>query len=657
MYRYISLIIAIVLSMAVMSSRAADPVEWSAHVDMTAPNQGNVVFNARISQGWHLYGLNMPEDGPTPTSFSFSNARGIFFGEAVPSRQPDTGVDMVFHLRLNYWENEVTFIVPFTFTEGADTKFDAKVDFQVCNNSKCMPPRSVPFALETVVVPVNDANHEVAATGRQLPVKVVPTADRADDAMWTPVVYPLPDRQPDAISDSGLRIFMLGFLGGLLALLTPCVWPIVPLTLSLFSRDAGWLKIVVKALCYGLSIILFYVVLGLALTWFFGVGSIGRIASSPWFNLGFFVLLVLFAISFFGGFEITLPARLTEKVDRGAERGAGLISIFSMALALAFMSFSCTGPIIGTLVLESVSMGMVAGPALGFAGFAVALALPFTLFAIFPAWLRRLPRAGSWFSSINIFLGFIELALALKFLSVADMAFGWNFVTRETFLSIWIAIFLILAAYLLGLVKFPGDTRQNHVSVLRVFLSVASLSLAIYMVPGLLGLPLKGVSAIIPPLYTQNFNSEDVARAHVLTDYSEALKQAKVENKPVLIEFYAPDSVDCVAIDENVLSTSEVRNMMFDNFVVVKLNVDDSEALPVKQRVPVKGRNVTVTTYGELWHELQTVRFGLDNVPSFVIIDSDGQPLETPYGYNRNPVRFARWLRSALSPVDTKSND
>lgn len=653
MTRYISLIIIALIS---LTSRAADPVEWKAHVDMTAPNQGNVVFNATISQGWHLYGMNMPEDGPTPTSFSFTNAQGIFFGEAVPSRQPDTGVDMVFHLRLNYWENEVTFIVPFTFGEDAARDFEARVDFQVCNNSKCMPPRSVSFSLHTVTVPAKSDDKIKPGIVSPAPRKNITADNTADNTMWQPVVFPAPDRQPDAISNSGLRIFMLGFLGGLLALLTPCVWPLVPLTMSLFSRDSNWIKILIKALCYGLSIILFYVALGLALTWFFGAGSLSRIASSPWFNLAFFVLLVLFAVSFFGAFEITLPSKLTEKVDRGADDGAGLISIFSMALALAFMSFSCTGPIIGTLLLESVSMGMVAGPTLGLGGFALALALPFTLFAIFPAWLRRLPRAGSWLNSINIFLGFIELALALKFLAVADMAFGLNFITRETFLSIWIAIFVILSAYLLGIVRFPGDTRQNHVSVLRVFLSVASLSLAIYMIPGLLGLPLKGVSAIIPTLYTQNFNSEEVARAQVLTDYNEALKRAKTDDKPVLIEFYAPDSIDCMTVEENVLSTSEVNNMMFDNFIVVKLNVDDDELLPVKQHLPVKGRNVTVKTYGELWKELQNIRFGSESVPYFVIVDREGQPLEAPYGFNKNPVRFARWLKSALTPVDNKSS-
>ncbi|MBD5200259.1 MAG: thiol:disulfide interchange protein [Bacteroidales bacterium] len=651
-FRYLTYIIASLTGFISIPVQAADPVEWTAHVNMLDNENGTVVFNAFIKPGWHLYGFNMPEDGPAATSFSFSNAQGITFGQAVPSRQPNVGVDMIFHLRLNYWENEVVFTVPFKVNDDAVVKFDARVNFQTCNNSKCMPPRSIDFSLEAVPIVKETIHIDNNFIEQSTPIKEEKSIVQHGENIWQPVVYPEPDRQPDVISNSGLRIFMLGFLGGLLALMTPCVWPIIPLTMSLFSRYSNWIKIVLKAFCYGFAIIIFYVAIGLAMTWFFGVGSLSKIASSPWFNLAFFVLLVLFAISFFGAFEITLPAKLTEKVDRQAEKGAGLVSIFFMALALAFMSFSCTGPIIGTLLLESVSMGMVAGPILSLGGFAVALALPFMLFAIFPAWLRRLPRAGSWFGSINIFLGFIELALSIKFLSVADMAFGWNLITRETFISIWVAIFAILTVYLLGIVRFPGDNRHDHVSVFRVFLAVTTLSLTVYLLPGLFGMPLKGVSAIIPQLYNQNFNSEDAARALVLTDYKEALKRAKTEDKPVLIEFYAPDSIDCIDVEENVLSIPEVSNMMFDNFVVVKLNVDDTEKLPHKQTISLKNRRITVSTYGELWTELQDIRFGSKELPYFVIVDSDGHPLEAPYSYKKNPVRFAHWLKSALTSVE-----
>ncbi|MDE7154828.1 MAG: thioredoxin family protein [Muribaculaceae bacterium] len=558
---------------------------------------------------------------------------------------------MIFHLRLSYWENEVSFTIPFTVTDNTSAKFDARVNFQTCNNSKCIPPRSVNFSLEASYINKTSAPIEENSVKQSSSIKEEKPVIKNTESIWRPVVYPERDRQPDVISNSGLRIFILGFLGGLLALMTPCVWPIVPLTMSLFSRDSKWIKIVLKAFCYGLAIIIFYVAIGLAVTLFFGAGTMSRIASSPWFNLAFFVLLVLFAISFFGAFEITLPAKLTEKVDMQAEKGAGFVSIFFMALALAFMSFSCTGPIIGTLLLESVSMGMVEGPALSFGGFAVALALPFMLFAIFPAWLHHLPRAGSWLGAINIFLGFIELALSIKFLSVADMAFGWNLITRETFISIWVAIFAILTVYLLGIVKFPGDNRRENVSVFRVFLAVTTLALTVYLLPGLFGKPLKGVSAIIPQLYNQNFKSEDAVRALVLTDYQEALKKAKDENKPVLIEFYAPDSLDCKDFNENVLSIPEVNNLMFDNFIVVKLNVDDAEKLPHKIFIPVDKRHVTVTTYGELWTKLQDIRFGSDELPYFIVVNSEGEPLEVPYSYKKNPVRFAHWLKSALTPI------
>ncbi|MDE7091991.1 MAG: thioredoxin family protein, partial [Muribaculaceae bacterium] len=292
------------------------------------------------------------------------------------------------------------------------------------------------------------------------------------------------------------------------------------------------------------------------------------------------------------------------------------------------------------------------GPALSLGGFAVALALPFVLFAIFPSWLKHFPRVGSWLSSINVFLGFVELALSIKFLSVADLALGWNLISRETFISIWIAIFTILTVYLLGIVKFPEDTRRDNVSVFRVFLAVGTLSLTIYLLPGLFGQPVKGVSALMPQLYNQNFNSEDAARAIVLTDYQEALKKANTDNKPVLIEFYAPDSLDCIAVEEKVLSVPEVSNMMFDNFIVVKLNVDDQELLPSKLKVPYNKSHVTVSTYGELWAKLQDVRFGSNELPYFVIVDSCGRPLVSPYSYKKNPVRFAHWLKSALIPVE-----
>ena len=649
---YISIVLAGLIS---FPAQASDPVVWTAHLDMHDDVSGTVVFNAVIEPGWHMYGLTMPEDGPIATSFSFTNAQGLTFGQVVPSRQPNVGVDMIFHLRLDYWENEVSFMIPFTVADNASVKFDARVNYQTCNNSKCLPPSSANFLLEATptiqtIQPISQPDDIVVP--QTTTVKEVKPVMKNTENIWQPVLYPEHSRLPDAITNSGWHIFMIGFLGGLLALLTPCVWPMVPLSMILFSRDSNWIKIVLKVLCYGIAIIVFYVAIGLAVTTIFGANYMIRMASSPWFNLVFFALLVLFAISFFGAFEINLPSKLTEKVEGKAEKGAGFASIFVMALALALMSFSSTAPIIGTLLVESVSLRIIEGPALSLGGFAVALALPFVLFAIFPAWLKHLPRGVSWLSSINVFLGFVELALSIKFLSVADLALGWNLISRETFISIWIAIFTILTVYLLGIVKFPEDTRRDNVSVFRVFLAVGTLSLTIYLLPGLFGQPVKGVSALMPQLYNQNFNSEDAARAIVLTDYQEALKKANTDNKPVLIEFYAPDSLDCIAVEEKVLSVPEVSNMMFDNFIVVKLNVDDQELLPSKLKVPYNKSHVTVSTYGELWAKLQDVRFGSNELPYFVIVDSSGRPLVSPYSYKKNPVRFAHWLKSALIPVE-----
>lgn len=644
-----------------LNAQIVQPVQWSSQLQMTSDTEGYVEFNAVISKGWHMYALQLPEGGPRPTSFVFSDVSGVeFTDEITPSRAPIEKVDMIFHLRLGWWDADVSFRRNFKLTDTSGCKIEGYVEYQGCNDQSCIPPTKEPFSLSHG----NITTSETAASDSS--AAALPTDNRnnstqiTSDQLWTPVDYPEigPDTITDISGSSWWHIFIWGFIGGLIALLTPCVWPMIPLTVSFFlKRSSNRKRAIGDAMIYGVGIIVIYLVLGLAITMIFGAGKLNDLATNALFNILFFLLLVVFAISFFGAFDIKLPARWSNSVDSKAERTTGLLSIFFMAFTLALVSFSCTGPIIGTLLVEAATMGNISGPAIGMGAFALALAIPFTLFAIFPSLLKEMPRSGGWLNSVKVVLGFLELALSLKFLSVADLAYGWGILDREVFVSLWIVIFALLGIYLLGKLKFSHDSDLDHVSIPRFFLALASFSFAIYLVPGLWGAPLKGVSAFVPPLYTQDFNLYEGGQFKEFHDYEEGMRYAADNNRPVIIDFSGYGCVNCRKMEGAVFDTQEVSTLIKENFVLIKLMVDDKASLPEPITVLENGKKIKLETVGDKWSYLQRHKFAASTQPFYVILDNNGDALAKPYSYNENVAEFMYWIEAGMKQYAQISND
>lgn len=644
-----------------LNAQIVQPVQWSSQLQMTSDTEGYVEFNAAISKGWHMYALQLPEGGPRPTSFVFSEVSGVeFTDEITPSRAPIEKVDMIFHLRLGWWDADVSFRRNFKLTDTSGCKIEGYVEYQGCNDQSCIPPTKEPFSLTHG----NIATSETAASDSS--AVALPTGNRnnstqiTSDQLWTPVDYPEigPDTITDISGSSWWHIFIWGFIGGLIALLTPCVWPMIPLTVSFFlKRSSNRKRAIGDAMIYGVGIIVIYLVLGLAITMIFGAGKLNDLATNALFNILFFLLLVVFAISFFGAFDIKLPARWSNSVDSKAERTTGLLSIFFMAFTLALVSFSCTGPIIGTLLVEAATMGNISGPAIGMGAFALALAIPFTLFAIFPSLLKEMPRSGGWLNSVKVVLGFLELALSLKFLSVADLAYGWGILDREVFVSLWIVIFALLGIYLLGKLKFSHDSDLDHVSIPRFFLALASFSFAIYLVPGLWGAPLKGVSAFVPPLYTQDFNLYEGGQFKEFHDYEEGMRYAADNNRPVIIDFSGYGCVNCRKMEGAVFDTQEVSTLIKENFVLIKLMVDDKASLPEPITVLENGKKIKLETVGDKWSYLQRHKFAASTQPFYVLLDNNGNALAKPYSYNENVAEFMYWIEAGMKQYAQISND
>lgn len=644
-----------------LNAQIVQPVQWSSQLQMTSDTEGYVEFNAAISKGWHMYALQLPEGGPRPTSFVFSEVSGVeFTDEITPSRAPIEKVDMIFHLRLGWWDADVSFRRNFKLTDTSGCKIEGYVEYQGCNDQSCIPPTKEPFSLTHG----NIATSETAASDSS--AVALPTGNSnnstqiTSDQLWTPVDYPEigPDTITDISGSSWWHIFIWGFIGGLIALLTPCVWPMIPLTVSFFlKRSSNRKRAIGDAMIYGVGIIVIYLVLGLAITMIFGAGKLNDLATNALFNILFFLLLVVFAISFFGAFDIKLPARWSNSVDSKAERTTGLLSIFFMAFTLALVSFSCTGPIIGTLLVEAATMGNISGPAIGMGAFALALAIPFTLFAIFPSLLKEMPRSGGWLNSVKVVLGFLELALSLKFLSVADLAYGWGVLDREVFVSLWIVIFALLGIYLLGKLKFSHDSDLDHVSIPRFFLALASFSFAIYLVPGLWGAPLKGVSAFVPPLYTQDFNLYEGGQFKEFHDYEEGMRYAADNNRPVIIDFSGYGCVNCRKMEGAVFDTQEVSTIIKENFVLIKLMVDDKASLPEPITVLENGKKIKLETIGDKWSYLQRHKFAASTQPFYVILDNNGNALAKPYSYNENVAEFMYWIEAGMKQYAQISND
>lgn len=636
----------------------------------------DIVFTGKADAGWHIYSTDIAEGGPTAASFGIDKMKGAKLKGGL---KPGPGVkkmnDPIFEMPVSYFEGTATFTQRVELTEK---NFELKgyLKYGACNDENCLPPTSVDAKVtgsdgpdkaaekaedkkaeelaKEEAVPADTVQQPAAVDSAAAPVVAVPTDSSAIQKLWTPVIDELKSFGTDGSDMSGKAwyyIFFLGFIGGLVALVTPCVWPIIPMTVSFFLKRSGDRKKGLRdAITYGISIVVIYVTLGLVITTIFGASALNDLSTNAVFNILFFLMLVVFAASFFGGFEITLPSSWGAAVDNKAEKTTGLLSIFLMAFTLSLVSFSCTGPIIGFLLVEvSTSGGSAMAPTIGMLGFALALALPFTLFALFPTWLKSAPKSGGWLNCVKVVLGFLELAFALKFLSVADLAYGWHLLDRETFLALWIVIFTLLGIYLLGALKFPhDDPDERNTSVPRFFLALCSLAFAVYMVPGLWGAPLKAVSAFAPPMSTQDFNLAPVHIEAKFRDYEAGMAYAKQTGKPVVVDFTGHGCVNCRKMELAVWHDPKVRDLLTKDYVLISLYVDEKTPLPESIEVQENGQTTTLRTVGDKWSYLQRSKFGANAQPFYVLIDNEGKPLNGSYSYDESVENFVDFLQAGL---------
>lgn len=632
---------ALLLSALSLSAQIYDPIKWSFEHNKLSDSAGEIVLKATIDEGWHLYGTQLPEDGPIATSFVFEQLQDVALdGDLIVPDGLVRQYDPNFDMELNWYEKEAVFVQKVKYTGDAPA-LSGYVNFMACNDETCLPPDEVPFSFGEL------KNAVVAETTTEGLVDEMAPSVAVTNDLWTPVIDEL-----NAFGNEGTTgerslwwIFLAGLIGGLVALFTPCVWPIIPMTVSFFLKRSGNKSRGKRdAVLYGISIIVIYLALGLLITLIFGASALNSLSTNAFFNLFFFALLVLFAVSFFGAFEITLPASWTTKIDAKAETTGGILSILLMAFTLALVSFSCTGPIIGTLLVEVAGSGSILAPAIGMLGFAIALAIPFSLFAFFPTMLKSLPKSGGWLNSVKVVLAFLELALSLKFLSVADLAYGWHILDREVFVALWIVIFASLGFYLLGKLRFPHDDEIQTVSVPRYFMATISLAFAVYMVPGLWGAPLKAVSAFAPPLYTQDFNLYDEEVHAQFDNYEAGMAYAATTGKPVVVDFSGFGCVNCRKMEAAVWTDPEVKQMLTQDFVLITLFVDDKTPLAEPYEVEENGRVRKIKTIGDKWSYLQRSKFGANAQPFYVMLNAEGKPLNSSYAFDENPAHFIEWL-------------
>ena len=636
----------------------------------------DIIFSGTAQHGWHIYSTNIGEGGPTRATFGVDKIKGAkLMGSLKGGPGAKTMQDPIFEMPVTFYEGHATFTQR---VELLDKDYELKgyLKYGACNDENCLPPTSVDAKLKGADGPAptaeSKAEAEAAATDGTLPttadsavsttttdsattVQVQPLDSAATQALWTPVIKELKNfgtgGADDVTGKPWYYILFLGFVGGLVALFTPCVWPIIPMTVSFFLKRSGNRRKGIRdAITYGVSIVVIYVALGLIITSLFGANALNDLSTNAVFNILFFLMLVVFAASFFGGFEITLPSKWGDAVDSKAEKTTGLLSIFLMAFTLSLVSFSCTGPIIGFLLVEvSTSGGSALAPTIGMLGFAIALALPFTLFALFPTWLKSAPKSGGWLNNVKVVLGFLELAFALKFFSVADLAYGWHLLDRETFLALWIVIFSLLGIYLLGAIKFPHDDEdERHTSVPRFFLALISLAFAVYMVPGLWGAPVKAVSAFAPPMSTQDFNLDPVKIEAKFTDYEAGMAYARQTGKPVMVDFTGHGCVNCRKMELAVWHDAKVRDLLTKDYVLISLYVDEKAPLPEPIEVQENGQTTTLRTIGDKWSYLQRSKFGANAQPFYVLLDNNGKPLNTSYSYDEDVDKFVSFLKTGL---------
>ena len=645
MIRKIILTLVTVVLYAATFAQIYEPVKWSYKLNLTGKSTADIQIRASIDEGWHLYGLEIPDGGPKATSVVFEkieNATKV--GELQALSKLLRAHDVNFDMDISWYVNEAVFVQKIKFTDPSKIKIKGYVESMSCNDESCLPPTKNSFNLGAHAEKTQIGVSADSITKIQTPPTTTETTD-----YWTPVIDELKNfgnTEGSTGTTSLWLIFLAGLLGGFLALFTPCVWPIIPMTVSFFlKRSENKKRGQRDAVLYGLAIIFIYVTMGILITLIFGASALNSLSTNAIFNLLFFALLVVFAISFFGAFEITLPASWTTKLDAKADSTAGFISILFMAFTLVLVSFSCTGPIIGTLLVQVSTSGSILAPAIGMLGFAVALSIPFSLFALFPSWLKSLPKSGGWLNSVKVVLAFLELALALKFFSVADLAYGWHILDREVFLAIWIVIFALLGFYLLGKLRFSHDSESKHTSVLSVFLAIVSLAFSVYMIPGLWGAPLKSISAFTPPLYTQDFNLYNNEVHPGFTDYDQGMAYAAQKKLPVVVDFSGFGCVNCRKMEASVWTDPSVKDLLKNDFVLISLFVDDKTALAKPYEVQENGRTTIIETIGDKWSYLQRFKFGANAQPFYVMLDNNGKPLNTSYTFDEDPANFVKWLK------------
>ena len=667
------------LGLTTAFAQIQDPIQFKAEWKNISDTEAQIVFTGVIDAGWHVYSTELPEGGPISATFNTDKMEGIeLVGKLTPEGKQIEAFDKIFEMQLRYFEGKATFVQKVKIT-AASYFIEGYLEYGACNDENCLPPTEVSFSFsgkanvkaapapakelekKAEVAPATKAETKLAEAATATEVSEEKQEEAAPQETssavatsdyWTPVIDKLNafgEESAQTTNQSWLYIFFAGFVGGLLALFTPCVWPIIPMTVSFFlKRSKDKKKGIRDAWTYGASIVVIYVTLGLAITLIFGASALNALSTNAVFNILFFLMLVVFAASFFGAFEITLPSKWSNAVDSKAEQTSGLLSIFLMAFTLSLVSFSCTGPIIGFLLVEVSTTGSVVAPAIGMLGFALALALPFTLFAMFPSWLKSMPKSGGWMNVIKVTLGFLELAFALKFLSVADLAYGWRILDRETFLALWIVIFGLLGMYLLGKIKFPHDDDETSVSVPRFFLALISLAFAIYMIPGLWGAPLKAVSAFAPPMNTQDFNLYKNEVHAQFDDFDAGMEYAQRTGKPVMIDFTGYGCVNCRKMELAVWTDPKVSKIMQEDYVLITLFVDDKTPLPEHIKVMENGKERTLRSRGDKWSYLQRTKFGANAQPFYVLIDNEGNPLNKSYSYDENIDKYVDFLQTGL---------
>ncbi len=695
MKRIVSLLTLYIYIGAVALAQFQNPVNITAAQKKVGDDAIEIVFQGTVEAGWHVYGTDIADGGPTRAELTLEKLQGLKpDGKLRATGKVHKAMDEMFGMEVSYMEGTASFAQRFIITEP-EYEVVGYLTYGACNDENCIPPTDVEFSFKGEGAPSNssvkeekspsespvkgedkvtseptlpsDSTSIVSPSSEDSTKEVSPLRGDLEGSLWTPVVDELKafEAGAETTDRSLLGVFLLGLLGGLIALLTPCVWPIIPMTVSFFlKRTDDKRKGIRDAITYGVSIVVIYVLLGLLVTLLFGASALNALSTNAVFNIFFFLMLMVFGASFLGGFEITLPSSWTNAVDKKSGSTTGLLSIFLMAFTLSLVSFSCTGPIIGFLLVEVSTTGSILAPTIGMLGFALALALPFTLFAMFPAWLKSMPKSGNWMNCIKVCLGLLEIAFALKFLSVADLAYGWHLMDREVFLSLWIVIFAMMGAYLIGWIRFPHDEdeydemgeviQRPRTGVTRFFMALVAFAFALYMVPGLWGAPCKAVSAFAPPMQTQDFRLDDSSVEARFNDYDEGMAYAKAHAMPVMLDFTGYGCVNCRKMEAAVWTDPQVAGLMKEKYVLITLYVDEKTPLPEKMTVRENGADVTLRTVGDRWSYLQRSKFGANAQPFYVLLDGDGHPLTGSYSYNEDVAAYLNFLEKGLKNYNSR---